>query len=119
NGHLELWDRTMSRCVRKVLPVYNRCVIFNTTDWSFHGHPEKLICPEGQTRKSLALYYFTNGRPQEEKTGIHPTLWQERPASGPVRAACAGVLRGMASTLEEPAKLLRRLAGAVSVRKAA
>ena len=35
NGHLELWDRTMTRCVRKVLPVFNRCVVFSTTDTSY------------------------------------------------------------------------------------
>jgi hypothetical protein len=57
NGHLELWDRSMSLAVRKVLPVFNRAVVFSTTSWAYHGHPEKLACPPGQTRKSLALYY--------------------------------------------------------------
>lgn len=80
NGHLELWDREMTRCVKKVLPVFNRCVVFSTTDWSYHGHPEKLACPPDRTRKSLALYYYTNGRPEEEKSEAHGTLWQERPA---------------------------------------
>src|SRR5262249_8242045 len=28
NGHLELWDRQMTRCVKKVLPVFNRAVVF-------------------------------------------------------------------------------------------
>jgi hypothetical protein len=81
NGHLELWDRTMSRCVQKILPIYSRCVVFSTTDWSYHGHPEKLACPAGMTRKSIALYYYTNGRPQEERSAHHGTLWQETPHS--------------------------------------
>lgn len=36
--------------------------------------------PEGRTRKSLALYYFTNGRPAEEVSGKHSTLFKSRSA---------------------------------------
>jgi hypothetical protein len=110
NGHLELWDRHMTRCVRKVLPLYNRCVVFNTTDWSFHGHPEKLACPPEMTRKSIALYYYSNGRPENERSEAHGTLWQERPLSRTARGLCARALRHMASVVESPAKLLRRMA---------
>jgi len=78
-GHLQLWNRDMSRCEVKLLPIFNRCVIFSTTDFSFHGHPEPLTCPEGWTRKSLALYYYSNGRPPEEISGEHSTLYQRRP----------------------------------------
>lgn len=58
-GHLELWDKEMKKCIKKVLPVFNRAVIFNTDEDSFHGHPHPLNCPEEVTRKSFALYYFT------------------------------------------------------------
>ena len=34
-------------------------VIFNTTDFSYHGHPEPLKCPDGVMRNSLALYYYS------------------------------------------------------------
>jgi Rps23 Pro-64 3,4-dihydroxylase Tpa1-like proline 4-hydroxylase len=78
-GYLELWNREMSRCERRVLPIFNRCVIFSTTDFSYHGHPEPLSCPEGMTRKSLALYYYSNGRPAEELSDAHSTLFQSRP----------------------------------------
>lgn len=78
-GHLELWDREMTKCERRVLPIFNRCVIFSTTDFSHHGHPEPLTCPEGMTRKSLALYYYSNGRPAEELSEAHSTLFQARP----------------------------------------
>jgi hypothetical protein len=76
-GHLELWTADMSRCEQRVLPVANRCVIFSTTGTSFHGHPEALTCPEGKTRKSLALYYYTNGGPQEERR--YSTVFRRRP----------------------------------------
>ena len=78
-GHLELWDKKMSRCIQKIAPLFNRCVIFNTTDFSYHGHPEPLMCPPDQTRKSIALYYYTAGRPEGEKSSPHSTLYQKRP----------------------------------------
>lgn len=80
-GCLELWDQSMSRCVKRIAPVFNRCVLIATTDTSYHGHPEPLACPAGVTRKSLALYYYTNGRPPEEVVPEHSTLWQSRPGT--------------------------------------
>ncbi len=77
-GDLELWDRDMKRCVQKILPIFNRCVIFATTDWSYHGHPDPLSCPPEINRKSIALYYYTRGRPKSELTDAHATLYQER-----------------------------------------
>ena len=80
-GHLELWDRSMSRCVQKILPVFNRCVVFSTTDKAYHGHPTPLSCPPGRSRKSLATYYYTNGRPADEASPAHSTLFQRRPGA--------------------------------------
>jgi hypothetical protein len=76
-GHLELWNRDMTRCERKVLPVFNRTVVFSTTDVSFHGHPEPLACPEGRTRKSVSFYYYTNGRPEAERSAPHDTIFRK------------------------------------------
>lgn len=78
-GHLELWNLQMTRCEARILPVYNRCVIFSTTAYSFHGHPDPIACPKGETRKSIALYYFSNGRPEEEHPIDHGTLFVQRP----------------------------------------
>jgi Rps23 Pro-64 3,4-dihydroxylase Tpa1-like proline 4-hydroxylase len=74
-GHLELWDRDGKACRKKVLPLFNRTVIFSTTDTSFHGHPHPLASPPGVTRKSVSLYYYTAGRPQEERSAPHDTLF--------------------------------------------
>jgi Rps23 Pro-64 3,4-dihydroxylase Tpa1-like proline 4-hydroxylase len=74
-GHLELWDRDMSTCREKILPVFNRTVIFSTTDTSFHGHPHPLTAPEGMSRKSVSLYYYTAGRPEAERSAPHDTLF--------------------------------------------
>lgn len=60
-GELELWSKDMKKLVKKITPVFNRAVIFNTDDTSFHGHPEPLKCPSSKSRRSIALYYYTSG----------------------------------------------------------
>lgn len=88
-GHLELWDRDVRNCVQRILPVFNRVVVFSTTEFSYHGHPNPLASPEGWTRKSLALYYYTNGRPEDENSETHSTVFKARPGdvleAGPTR----------------------------------
>lgn len=65
-GYLELWDKNMNHCVKKIAPLFNRLVIFGTNDTSFHGHPEPLECPPDISRQSIALYYYTANRPENE-----------------------------------------------------
>lgn len=76
-GHLELWPPDMSRCERRILPVFNRTVVFSTTDASFHGHPAPLACPAGMSRKSVSFYYYTNGRPAHEGAAPHDTIFRK------------------------------------------
>jgi hypothetical protein len=59
-GQLELWDTAMTRCVQSVVPDFNRCVIFNTTEQSMHGNPQPINHPDGMPRRSIALYYYTS-----------------------------------------------------------
>lgn len=80
-GHFELWDTEMKGCRVKVLPTFNTMAIFSTTSNSFHGHPDPLTCPENRSRRSFALYYYTNGRPAEEidpENKEHSTLFVGR-----------------------------------------
>jgi Rps23 Pro-64 3,4-dihydroxylase Tpa1-like proline 4-hydroxylase len=65
-GHFELWEKDMSKVAVKILPLFNRIAMFSTTGDSWHGHPDPLTCPPDRSRKSLALYYYTNGRPAHE-----------------------------------------------------
>ncbi|CCH52286.1 hypothetical protein BN8_01274 [Fibrisoma limi BUZ 3] len=78
-GDLELWDRQMTGVVQKIAPIFNRCVIFNTDEDSYHGLPDPILCPEDMTRKSIALYYFT-------EEAVTPTLratnYKARPDDG-------------------------------------
>lgn len=75
-GDLELWDATVSRCEQRIAPVFNRCVVFRTTPVSFHGVPDAVTCPEGRSRKSLALYYF---RDEARVVPLYPTHYVPRP----------------------------------------
>lgn len=77
-GQLELWDADMTRCQARVTPAGNRMLVFSTALDSFHGHPDGLTCPEGQARRSLALYYFT----EEPKAVRRSTNYRARPGDG-------------------------------------
>lgn len=76
-GHLQLWDADMTRCEKKILPIFNRVVIFRTDMKSNHGHPDPLTCPEGMTRKSLATYYYTPM--SDEEVEYTSTQFKKRP----------------------------------------
>jgi hypothetical protein len=78
-GNLELWDREMSTAVQSIPPVFNRMVVFATTDDALHGHPTALTCPPDRARRSMALYYYTNGRPVIEQSAAHTTRFRSRP----------------------------------------
>lgn len=81
-GNLELWDKTMEERVVRINPVFNRAVIFETSDISYHGHPDPLDCPESVVRRSLATYYYTNARPTQEgkQQRRKTTDYKERPS---------------------------------------
>jgi hypothetical protein len=78
-GDLELWEKDMSKCAHRIQPLLNRVVVFNTDEDAYHGHPDKLTCPEDRTRKSIALYYFT-----EAQGAVHErsTEYKARPTDG-------------------------------------
>ena len=75
-GSLELFhEDDLSRPSVSIKPIFNRCVIFSTTSYTYHGHPTPLTLPENESRKSIALYYFSLGRPKSESHGKHGTLF--------------------------------------------
>ncbi|MGB1006696.1 MAG: 2OG-Fe(II) oxygenase [Thalassobaculaceae bacterium] len=78
-GDLELWDAEMTQCVQRIAPLAGRCVIFNTDETSYHGHPDPLLCPPDRTRKSIALYYYTIDPDHDPRRQIRNTTWKTRP----------------------------------------
>ena len=79
-GQLQLWDKNMKKCEQNIVPTFNRMVIFSTTDSSYHGNPIKVCHPKLISRKSIAMYYYSNGRPSSEnQLGDHSTIFRKRP----------------------------------------
>lgn len=67
-GNLGLWNQNNKELkpdnlIKSIAPKYNRAVIFDTTQNSWHGMCEPLTQPEGIYRKSLAVYYLIDPTP--------------------------------------------------------
>jgi Rps23 Pro-64 3,4-dihydroxylase Tpa1-like proline 4-hydroxylase len=78
-GYLELWNKDVTKAEVRILPIFNRVALFSTTETSWHGHPDPLTCPANRSRRSVALYYYSVGRPEEEMAEDHSTVFRERP----------------------------------------
>lgn len=67
-GQLELRDKDLSEGSKRVVDVgYNTAILFRTCDDSFHGIPTPIQCPLNEYRKSLAIYYVSDPRPEASK----------------------------------------------------
>ncbi|WP_435011779.1 2OG-Fe(II) oxygenase (plasmid) [Tundrisphaera lichenicola] len=77
-GNIELWDADVKVCHHSFSPIFNRCVVFETNDVSFHG-VTAVKCPEGRARKSFAAYYYTKEAPAHWTGEAHSTIFRARP----------------------------------------
>lgn len=82
NGKLELWEgdktkMTNIRPVQSISPNFNQAILFRTSDISWHGMPEPVKCPDGECRKSIAIYYVAERR--EDAYIRNKALFQARP----------------------------------------
>lgn len=77
-GNIELWDADVKKCHQSFSPLFNRCVVFETNEISFHG-VTAVKCPEGRSRKSFAAYYYTKEAPAHWTGEAHSTIFRARP----------------------------------------
>ncbi len=118
-GYLELWDMASHKQIENIAPSFNRVVIFETNEISFHGHPKPLAIPPHVTRSSLALYYYTTER--DSVAPEHNTLYRQttglrgriKTARSSLQAASERVReRGVPALLADLGrKVRRRIAG--------
>ena len=65
-GLLELWDKPALACVKKVVPVMGRTILFYQSGLSLHGVSLTQKAGDAKPRRSAACYYYSNGLEQAE-----------------------------------------------------
>ena len=73
-GALELWSVEKEKCEVEILPVFGRSILFSQSSASLHGHPTPVTAPNRRPRRSAAVYYYSNGRPESETRDSHITI---------------------------------------------
>jgi len=71
-GGLELWSHGDAGPKERIVTVenrFNRAVLFDTTQYSWHGLPDDLTCPAGVYRRSMAVYYLTDPNTDADPRG--------------------------------------------------
>lgn len=58
-GALELWSPGATAAGARVPPLFNRAVLFPTTEETLHGFPDPLACPPGVSRRSASVFYWS------------------------------------------------------------
>jgi hypothetical protein len=81
-GKVELWNKDVTKLGQAYLPIFNRCVIFETSEISYHGY-STITVPEGETRKSFYSYYYTPIGDYKGK--YHDTVFKARPEEGALK----------------------------------
>lgn len=66
-GVLELWDKEKQGSVKNIVPEFGRSIVMKHGAHCFHGHPKPLQMPEGQRRRSLSAYYYSNDAAPDPK----------------------------------------------------
>lgn len=80
-GEFGLYDKKGEKLVKKIAPLHNRFMAFDTNDFSFHGLPDPLNFPIGKARRSIILYYYTKEPRPSSKTQVsspHSALWKKK-----------------------------------------
>ena len=91
-GCLELirdpWTPRTAGSVERVIPIANRAVIFETTESSWHGFERIQLPPGGPvvSRRSLAVYFYTQDRPASETAPDHSTVYVQRSLGDQIQA---------------------------------
>ena len=112
-GAIELWDQQVKSCFHSMEPKLGRCVIFETSDRSFHG-VSAVTCPETVARQSFAAYYYTKEAPEGWDGTKHSTIFKHRPEEwfrGKVQAPAERAQKFVKDRAEGLARRIKNLIG--------
>jgi Rps23 Pro-64 3,4-dihydroxylase Tpa1-like proline 4-hydroxylase len=79
--HSDPWESQGPDQVKSYLPLLNHCVLFETSEVSWHGFP-RIDLPEDRrnvSRRSIAVYFYTKERPKKQAAPDHSTIYVQRP----------------------------------------
>jgi len=76
-GYLELWDIRSKKAGRSIAPLFNRAVVFECSEISYHGY-SRINVPTGITRRSYYQYYFTT---PARDIRYHDTIFRPMPGT--------------------------------------
>ncbi len=80
-GEFGMYDEKGDKLLKKIAPLHNRFMVFDTNDYSFHGLPDPLNFPKGHARRSIILYYYTKEPRPQSKIQVdapHSALWKKK-----------------------------------------
>lgn len=80
-GEFGIYSNNGTKCVKKIEPLFNRLIAFDTHDYSYHGLPSSINFPKSKSRKSLILYYYTKKKRPKNQIKVskpHSALWLKK-----------------------------------------
>lgn len=112
-GHIELWDKDVRQCHNRCVPALNRCLIFETSEFSYHG-VARVTAPADMVRHSFAAYYYTKEPPPKWDGASHSTIFRARPDEkfrGLVQMPVEKLQRQIADKISRGKRKLKSLIG--------
>lgn len=87
-GHLEIWegdslksdDHNLHKCITKILPSFNKLILFNNTNNAWHGNPIPTICNSDQKRIFITVSYLSNNYKNEYSNKYQKALFIKLPS---------------------------------------
>ena len=86
--HRNPWAPPEEDQIVTIEPLLNRMAIFETSEVSWHGFRRIQLPPEKKrlSRRSIAVYFYTKDRPEEQVAPSHATIYAPRQLPEQIRA---------------------------------
>lgn len=74
-GGLEFYDTENKKMLSKTVPKLGNLLIWSYHNLAYHGYPEPMSCPEGESRKGLRLFYYVSNSTHDPENPPHRSLY--------------------------------------------